>query len=98
MKGKSWGKLPGSASEGYNQVSTRSAKGKPSGKFVAVGRSKEYVTNVVGSHGGKCSGKFLGQTGQNSRHGSKLMPERTSGVSTGHGGGQHKAGGGGGYG
>jgi hypothetical protein len=95
MKGKSWGKLPGSASEGYNRVSAESGrpKGKPSGKFVAVGRSKEYATNVVGSHGGKPSGKFLGQTGQNSRHGSKLMPERTSGVSTGHGGGQHKAGG-----
>lgn len=96
MKGKSWGGLAhDSVSSEYSQVSAEGGrpKGKPSGKYVAVGRSKEYVSNVHGSHGGKPSAKFVGQTGGNIRHGKKLMPERTSGVSTGHGGGPHKAGG-----
>ena len=38
----------------------------------------EYQTNVVGSHGGSPSGKFLGQTGGHIRHGSKLNHNRSS--------------------
>ena len=95
MKGKGWGSLTKSVPEGYRQVSAESGRpqGTPSGKMIPPVVGTEYQTNVVGSHGGSPSGKFLGQTGGNIRHGSKLMPERSSGVSTGHGGGKHKAGG-----
>jgi len=95
MKGKGWGSLTKSVPEGYRQVSAESGRpqGAPGGKFVAVPRTKEYATNTTRSPSGSPSGKFLGQTGGNIRHGSKLMPERSSGVSSGHGGGQHKAGG-----
>lgn len=93
MKGKSWGKLTAPVDSGYRTNVVGTHGGRPSGKYVAVGRSKEYATNVVGSHGGKPSGKFLGQTQDKIRHGSKLSPERSSGVSSGHGGGSHKAGG-----
>lgn len=91
---KSWGSLTKPCAEGYRQVSAESGRpnGQVGGKF-AVPRTKEYATNVTRSPSGSPSGKFLGQTGGNFRHGSKLMPEKTSGVSMGHGGGQHKAGG-----
>ena len=89
MKGKHWGKLTAPVAEGYRQVKHGDHGGSPSGKFVAVKRSKEYETNKVGSHGGKVSGKFLGHT-----KGNKDLPiNRSEGVSTGHGGGMHKAGG-----
>lgn len=93
MKGKHWGSLTKQPGTEYQQVSTRSPSGTPSGKFIPPVIGKEYQTNVVGSHGGSPSSKFIGQTGGHIRHGSKLMPERSSGVSTGHGGGKHKAGG-----
>ncbi len=93
MKGKHWGSLTASVEPGYRTNVHGSHGGSPSGKMVAVSRTKEYATNVVGSHGGTPSGKFLGQTKDKIRHGSKLSANRTSGVSTGHGGGQHKAGG-----
>ena len=68
MKGKSWGSLTASVSEGYRTNVHGSHGGSPSGKF-AVKRSKEYATNVAGSHGGSPSGKFLGKTKGKIRHG-----------------------------
>ena len=70
MKGKHWGSLTASVESGYRTNVVGSHGGSPSGKFVAVKRSKEYATNVVGSHGGTPSGKFLGQTKGKIRHGS----------------------------
>lgn len=60
------------------------------GKFLPGKRTQEYETNVVGtpSRSGP-SGKWLGKTKGNH----DLPTDRTQGVSTGHGGGQHKAGG-----
>lgn len=70
MKGKHWGKLTAPVNGEYRTNVHGSHGGSPSGKFVAVKRSKEYATNVVGSHGGTPSGKFLGQTKGKIRHGS----------------------------
>jgi len=89
MKGKSWGSLTAKVGEGYRQVTNESHSGPPSGQFLPGGCSGEYRTNVAGSHGGTPSGKFLGPTKGNS----DLPTNRTKGVSTGHGGGPHKAGG-----
>ncbi len=89
MKGTAWGNLMGAVKEGYRQVSTRTASGRPSGKFVADSRTAEFATNVAGSHGGTPSGKFCGPT-----KGNKDLPiNRSSNVPGGMGGGQHKAGG-----
>lgn len=89
MKGKSWGSLTASVGEGYRQVTNESHSGPPSGKFLPGPCSGEYRTNVAGSHGGTPSGKFLGDT-----KGNRDLPvDRSSGVSGGNGGGQHKAGG-----
>ena len=93
MKGKHWGSLTKQPGTEYQTNVVGSHGGSPSGKFVANAAKEGYQTNVVGSHGGSPSGKFLGQTGGHIRHGSKLNHERSSGVSSGHGGGQHKAGG-----
>jgi hypothetical protein len=60
------------------------------GKFLPGKRTEEYATNVVGtpSRSGPSKG-MLGTT-----KGNKDLPiDRTKGVSTGHGGGMHKAGG-----
>lgn len=91
MKGKYWGSLTSpKPAEGYRQVSHgKCGMGKPSGKFVTNKRTAEYATNVAGSHGGTASGKFHGP-GKGNRD---LPINRTKGVSTGHGGGPHKAGG-----
>lgn len=72
--------------------STSSTKGVPWGS--AVRPAKEGYNQVGGeSHKAKGAEKFCGPTKGNT----DLPPDRSSGVSTGHGGGQHKAGGGGGY-
>lgn len=47
------------------------------------------VTATGESHSGGPSSKFIGPTKGNT----DLKPDRTSGYSTGHGGGKHKAGG-----
>lgn len=60
------------------------------GKFLPEKRTGEYETNVGGaqSHSGP-SGQMLGETKGNK----DFPPDRTKGVSSGHGGGPHKAGG-----
>ena len=78
MKHKHWGSLTKQPGTEYQTNVVGSHGGSPSGKFVAVSRTKEYATNVVGSHGGSPSGKFLGQTGGHIRHGSKLNHNRSS--------------------
>jgi len=70
-------------------ASSHSGKGKAWGKLTG-GRKTEYAQVTNESH--KPCGKqsfFLGKT-----KGNKDLPiDRTSGVSSGHGGGSHKAGG-----
>jgi hypothetical protein len=89
MKGKSWGSLTAKPKEGYRQVTNESHSGPPTGQFLPGKPVGEFRTNVAGSHGGTPSGKFLGPTKGNS----DLPINRTEGVSMGHGGGPHKAGG-----
>jgi len=72
-------------------ASTHKGKGKHWGKLTA-GRKSEYEQRTVGAVSHKSaskSGFFLGHT-----KGNKDLPtNRSSGVSSGHGGGSHKAGG-----
>jgi len=69
-------------------ASTSSTKGKAWGH--PCKGAKEGYNQVGGeSHSGAPSGHFLGHTKGNR----DLNPNRSAGVSTGHGGGKHKAGG-----
>jgi hypothetical protein len=69
--------------------STSSAKGKPWGKLTGACGEGYRQESSGGGAGGTPSGKFLGATKGNR----DLVPNRSAGVSTGHGGGPHKAGG-----
>jgi hypothetical protein len=69
-------------------ASTSSTKGVAWGS--AVKSCAPGYRQVGGeSHAGSPGSQFIGDTKGNR----DLKPERSSGVSTGHGGGQHKAGG-----
>lgn len=70
--------------------STHKGKGKPWGSL--TGKCKPETTEGPrsgGSGSGSPSSKFIGPTKGNS----DLPPNRSQGVSSGHGGGPHKAGG-----
>lgn len=70
-------------------ASTSSTKGVPWGSAVKS-CAPGYRQRSIGSSGGGTPGsQFIGETKGNR----DLKTDRSSGVSTGHGGGQHKAGG-----
>ncbi len=83
--------LPDSPGEGYNQVSSGGAAGGTlSGKFLPKNRSKEIDNESSGEgHPALKASKFCGPTKGNR----DSNPNKSTGISSGHGGGQHKAGG-----
>ena len=74
----------------FKNKSTHSGKGKMWGSLTSMPMKETTAGPTSGeSHSGSPSSKFIGPTKGNR----DLPTNRTKGVSSGHGGGMHKAGG-----